>query len=114
MFAKDLLHYDMTTFIPCLLLVKAPHYHHLNLKTISLKRSNWTDFQNRGAAMMKCYNDLYPTWESMHSIYNSSTLPNSVNSVLRKVTSYPKTCPLYSMEPHRRLWNLESSKKQQL
>jgi hypothetical protein len=45
MYAKEILHYNMTSFVPCLLLVKAPHYHHLNLKTIAAKQANHTLFQ---------------------------------------------------------------------
>jgi hypothetical protein len=96
MYAKEILHYNMTAFVPCLLLVKAPHYHHLNLKTISAKQSNRTHFQIIGGEMLQFYRDLYPTWDCLETFGSNATLPHHADTILRHVTSYPKTCPFYN------------------
>jgi hypothetical protein len=97
MYAKEILHYNMTTFVPCLLLVKAPHYHHLNLKTISPKRSNWTHFLNLGMEMMDHYHGLFPTWNTFETTRHNATLPNHEESTVRHVKRYSKTCPYYHL-----------------
>ena len=93
MFAKEILNYDIETYIPCALIIGAPHYHHLDFRTISPKRSNWTEFLARGDAMLEYFHSLYPAWNTFLFTKINETIPNHPNTILKHVKELPKDCP---------------------
>jgi hypothetical protein len=96
-FAKEILQYEMSSFVPCAIITGTLPYHHNDGRTIRFQRTNRTEFLKNGDKMREYYHFLFPTWFNLGD--NKGTNPLSLENVLLKAESIHPDC-------HRLPWNV--------
>jgi hypothetical protein len=96
-FAKEILQYEMSSFVPCAIITGTLPYHHNDGRTIRFQRTNRTEFVKNGDKMREYYHFLFPTWFNLGD--NKGTNPLSLNNVLLKAETIDPEC-------HRLPWNI--------
>lgn len=95
-FAKNILEYNMTRYIPCALITGSPPFHHNDGRTIKSQRTNTEYFKLKGNEMRDSYKNNYPTW--FHSGHNkeNDTNPLRMDNPLIRSFALPDSCRFLS------------------
>lgn len=95
LFAKEILGYNMTSYMPCSLIIQSPPLHHNDGRTIKAQRVNTEYFKLLGNKMRDRYRYLYPSWYHSGRNNESQVNPLVLNNSLFRSYEFRETCEYF-------------------